>query len=227
MSKPNVDAGKSLHYVWEALFVACFLGVFIAHEFLGSAVKDSLVWFSIIVWMFSCSWVFHQKSLRGVLTSGFSTYALFGVLLLVPAFASMLELVANVERRAILIVIAVIFATDTGAYFVGKAVGKRRLFVEVSPNKTVEGLIGGLVAAGLIYVVCWWVFRPLVPGLDYLWFVPLVLYLAVMGDLFISSVKRSQEAKDSSALLPGHGGLLDRADSILPVVSLSALVIAR
>lgn len=109
----------------------------------------------------------------------------------------------------------VIFGSDAGAYFAGRALGKHKLAPAISPGKTVEGLIGGMVAAaGFAALSTWWFF----PELPYHWSMPLAAILAavgVLGDLTESAMKRGSGAKDAASILPGHGGLLDRLDSLL------------
>jgi phosphatidate cytidylyltransferase len=109
----------------------------------------------------------------------------------------------------------VIFASDTGAYFTGRALGKHKLAPPISPGKTVEGLIGGLVATSAAAALAtWWFF----PELPFVWSVPLALILSavgVLGDLAESAMKRGAGAKDAASILPGHGGFLDRLDSLL------------
>ncbi len=109
----------------------------------------------------------------------------------------------------------VIFGSDTGAYFAGRAFGKHKLAPKISPGKTVEGLIGGIAAAaGFAALSTWWFF----PELPYQYSIPLAIVLAivgVLGDLAESAMKRGAGAKDAASILPGHGGLLDRLDSLL------------
>lgn len=109
----------------------------------------------------------------------------------------------------------VIMGADTGAYFAGMALGKHKLVPKISPGKTWEGLIGGLVAAGAFGALAtFWFF----PELPYQWSVPLAMVMAVVsvfGDLAESAIKRGAGAKDAANILPGHGGLLDRLDSLL------------
>ena len=109
----------------------------------------------------------------------------------------------------------VLFGSDTGAYFAGRAFGKHKLAPSISPGKTVEGLIGGLFAAGAFAALAtWWFF----PELPYQWSVPLAVILGVVGvfgDLCESAMKRGAKAKDAASILPGHGGFLDRLDSLL------------
>ncbi|MEK7855125.1 MAG: phosphatidate cytidylyltransferase [Acidobacteriota bacterium] len=117
--------------------------------------------------------------------------------------------------KLLLFFFVVIFGSDAGQYFSGKALGKHKLASAISPNKTVEGLIGGLVAAGGLAALCTLVFFPELP-LKFA--VPLGIVMAALGalgDLTESAMKRGSKTKDAASILPGHGGLLDRLDSLL------------
>ena len=109
----------------------------------------------------------------------------------------------------------VLMGSDTGAYFAGRALGKRKLATGISPGKTWEGLIGGLVAAAAFAALAtFWFF----PELPYQFSIPLAVVMAgvgVLGDLAESAMKRGAKTKDAASILPGHGGLLDRLDSLL------------
>lgn len=110
---------------------------------------------------------------------------------------------------------AVIFGSDAGAYFAGRAFGKHKLAPAISPGKTVEGLIGGiLAAAGFASLVIWLFFGELafLPGIAV---AVGIAVLGVFGDLAESAIKRGSGAKDAASILPGHGGFLDRLDSLL------------
>ena len=117
----------------------------------------------------------------------------------------------------------VVWGADIGAYFAGRAFGQRRLAVHVSPGKTWEGALGGLV---LSVAVCgslavWWQDDP---GF-WLLITALLAVVSVFGDLVESMLKRSTGVKDSGAILPGHGGMLDRIDSVLAVLPMLAVVL--
>ena len=117
-------------------------------------------------------------------------------------------------------VFLVTWATDIGAYFAGRRFGKTKLAPTISPNKTVEGLAGGAVAAAL-FGGAWVWGTELSPVLVVL--APLFALAAQAGDLFESGMKRKAGIKDSGNLLPGHGGILDRLDGLVPVAILSFL----
>jgi len=118
-------------------------------------------------------------------------------------------------------VFIVTWATDIGAYFVGRAIGRTKLAPSISPGKTVEGLIGGVIAAALLGGA-WVIYLDLSRVLLIL--APLFALAAQGGDLFESWIKRRVGVKDSGHWLPGHGGLLDRLDGLVPVAVLTALV---
>jgi len=115
----------------------------------------------------------------------------------------------------------VTWATDIGAYFVGKAIGRNRLAPSISPGKTIEGLIGGVVIAALLGGA--WVWDQQL-GRALFVAAPLFALAAQAGDLFESWIKRTAGVKDSSHILPGHGGVLDRLDGLVPVAVLTALL---
>ena len=116
-------------------------------------------------------------------------------------------------------VFIVTWSTDIGAYFAGRTFGKRKLAPTISPNKTVEGLLGGIAAASL-FAGAWALEAGLGAALIVL--APVLAVAAQAGDLFESGMKRRAGVKDSGAWLPGHGGALDRLDGLVPVAVLTA-----
>jgi phosphatidate cytidylyltransferase len=125
------------------------------------------------------------------------------------------EHIPGLSTDLLLFFFVVMFGSDSGAYFAGRALGKNKLAPAISPGKTVEGLIGGIVAAAGFAALCTLTFFPELP---YKFSIPLAVVMAVvgvLGDLAESAMKRGSGAKDAANILPGHGGLLDRLDSLL------------
>ena len=116
-------------------------------------------------------------------------------------------------------VLIVTWSTDIGAYFAGRTFGKRKLAPTISPNKTVEGLLGGIASAAL-FGGAWTIATGLGTALIVL--APVLAVAAQAGDLFESGMKRRAGIKESGAWLPGHGGALDRLDGLVPVAVLTA-----
>ncbi len=115
--------------------------------------------------------------------------------------------------------LVIVWGTDIGAYFAGRAIGGPKLAPAISPNKTWAGLIGGMIAAAIVGAGLAWRFH--LPAPLYYLGAPLAV-AAQMGDLFESWLKRRSGVKDSGRILPGHGGVLDRLDGVVPVAVIVA-----
>ncbi len=118
-------------------------------------------------------------------------------------------------RGAVLLLVFTIVVSDSAQYYAGRTLGRRRLAPQLSPKKTIEGALGGVVAAPIFL---YFAGPYLVPVVTPLMIAPLGLVLVacgIAGDLFESMIKRAADIKDSSALIPGHGGVLDRIDALL------------
>jgi phosphatidate cytidylyltransferase len=140
------------------------------------------------------------------------------------------------QRSAVFLLsaMAMVWVADIGAYFAGHAFGKRKLAPSISPGKTWEGVAGGLVAVLLLAALAaqlpeTFQAQLLVRYGWFKWVLFLGLFVAasVVGDLFESMLKRRAEVKDSSGLLPGHGGVLDRIDALVPTMPLAYLLSAQ
>ncbi len=157
-------------------------------------------------------WNLQNTALKGCLP---------GILLLVAAGIALAALRAQAGASGLLAVMVVAWVADTAAYFSGKAFGKHKLAPAISPGKTWEGVAGALIAVGVYVLVmghvagiAWW--KMLLAG----WCLTAV---SIVGDLMESLFKRQAGIKDSSQLLPGHGGVLDRVDSLIALLPVAAL----
>ena len=158
---------------------------------------------------------------------GFAAIALFSL------WVALYEL-RVVHPAMLLSAMAIVWAADIGAYFVGKAFGRHKLAPRVSPGKSWEGALGGLASVLLVALLVAWVWpSPLVlPGwlalrvglAPMLVLMMLLVALSIVGDLFESLLKRRHGVKDSGAIFPGHGGILDRIDALVPTVPASLLL---
>ena len=119
----------------------------------------------------------------------------------------------------------VTWSTDIFAYFAGRSIGGPKLAPKISPNKTWAGLLGGMAGAAVVGGLAAWQFGIAEEMPDFYWLGAAMALLAQLGDLYESRVKRRLGVKDSSALLPGHGGVLDRLDGLLPVALATLLVL--
>ncbi len=148
---------------------------------------------------------------------------LFGMLSLLPFLWSVVLLRADsylldqyYGAKLVLYVCLLVWAADTGAYFVGKLLGKHKMAPKVSPNKTLEGLAGGLVLALLVGWLAADLLSIQFASVSVMFFITLVtVVISVLGDLVESMFKRVSNIKDSSNIIPGHGGILDRIDSLM------------
>lgn len=141
--------------------------------------------------------------------------ALFALLYLGLPLGALVAIRVEGGREVLLLLLACVMTSDTAQYYGGRAFGRRALAPAISPKKTVEGAVAGLVAGTLAMVVIgeWWL--PAVEPAGRALLGATVVGLGLMGDLFESGLKRSAGVKDTSGVIPGHGGVLDRVDSLL------------
>ena len=149
-----------------------------------------------------------------------------GTIILLAMWAGLVNLHAR-SPWLLLATMAIVWIADTGAYFAGRKFGRRKLAPLVSPGKSWEGAFGGLICVA-IYALLLIVFVPAMGRAGVFVFVLALLLAAIsiVGDLYESWLKRSAGVKDSGTLLPGHGGLLDRIDALMPVLPLATLAAA-
>jgi phosphatidate cytidylyltransferase len=171
---------------------------------------------SAAFWIFAApAWMW-----RGVAASHTSLLAVAGFVVLVPAALAM----AVLPGLQVVLVLTLVSLADAAAYFAGSAWGTHKLAPSISPGKTREGAVAGLLVA-LGYAIICGAFVEGIAWVPFLFSAALIAVLSIAGDLFESALKRQAGAKDSGSLLPGHGGVLDRIDSATATLPVAALLI--
>ena len=169
--------------------------------------REIILAVAVVWWVIALVWIAFAPQRVTPLLAG-----LAGLLALVPAWLALMRLRLDLGAQWMLFTFLVVIAADIGAFFAGRRFGKLRLAPTVSPGKTWEGVLGG-IAGGAILAICgsaWF-------GVPALVFVPLclaVVAFSIIGDLTESLLKRFAGLKDSGTLFPGHGGVMDRIDSV-------------
>ncbi|MFV0476385.1 MAG: phosphatidate cytidylyltransferase [Parahaliea sp.] len=194
------------------LYFYCHLGEEPARKDVQPVLGLACLW-----WCFSLLWV---KSFPAstVIWGSVVVRSLMGLITLVCAWVAAVYLLSLPTGSYLMVVmILVVASADIGAYFSGRHFGRHKLAVAVSPGKTWEGFWGGMFSVFLLSLLLWNLLPPSISHVSYAAVLAVLLFSAaasVVGDLSISMVKRHCGVKDSGSLLPGHGGVLDRLDSI-------------
>jgi phosphatidate cytidylyltransferase len=146
---------------------------------------------------------------------GRASASIFPMLYLGLPMGALVSVRATAGREALFLLLLTVIVSDSAQYYTGRAFGRRLLAPAISPSKTIEGAVGGFVFGGLLLAVAgaWWL--PAMPMALRAALGVTVVALGIVGDLFESMLKRSAGVKDSSALIPGHGGVLDRIDALI------------
>ncbi|MGN0859790.1 MAG: phosphatidate cytidylyltransferase [Stenotrophomonas sp.] len=177
-------------------------------------------------WVLALLWLRFPQAGNGAGSSGRMLKLLAGSWAIIPAWAALVLLHMHSDNGPLwlLTALATVWAADSGAYFAGRALGKHKLAPTISPNKTWEGLAGGVLAGIVAAVGFGLIAGASAPQLPWLVAVALVTTLfSVEGDLIESLLKRQAGAKDSGTLIPGHGGVLDRIDGVLAALPVFAI----
>jgi phosphatidate cytidylyltransferase len=166
-------------------------------------------------WLAACVAVAAGQRGHNLLPSGRLPLALIGMLALLPAYLSLLWII-ELDRLLLAGLFALIWTADTAAFFAGRAWGRRRLASRISPGKTWAGALAAVGSAPLVGIVISRLPTEHEFSMAYMSVISVLVVIAsIVGDLFESLVKRRGGFKDSGTLLPGHGGVLDRIDSLL------------
>jgi phosphatidate cytidylyltransferase len=201
-------SNKSFYII--VILAAAFL-LSISPSMLSPALYAASAW-----WMAALFLVINYPKSSGFLKKNMAIGLINGLFLFIPMAAS-LAILHSQERSFVLLLLFLIWAADSGAYFSGMRFGSKKLCPQVSPNKTFEGVFGGMFFAQVVaigYAISI-IQNPSLKDFLVFCFLGLVVTLfSIIGDLFESVLKRVTGQKDSGNILPGHGGLLDRIDSL-------------
>ena len=200
-----------IHRAWiKCCYAGLFVLVAVILNFFEINLDDLIIGTALVIWTFGVFAVLFFKSVRPMLSSRLLLLPIGGIVA-VGSILAFSEIDTSV--KALIAVIAVVGATDSSAYLIGNFLGSRQLHPDVSPNKTWEGTIGGFIC-GLLFL---FIFDQVLGWIEFrtFWLWPVAVAFAVFGDLFESALKRTADMKDSGNLLPGHGGFLDRFDSLM------------
>lgn len=210
------------HHRQQAIYVAICTGMLVIVWFIP------LVWvlcIGVIAWILASIDLFRRMRSEAKTTLVAHQYGILGLVILPTCWQSLnLLCLADPRPYLLLLLLFIVWIADTAAYFVGCRWGKHKLAPTISPGKSIEGAIAGIIASMLfmIAIALWQDFS----WETFLQFELLSLVasvISIIGDLFESMLKRQQGMKDSSHLLPGHGGVLDRIDSLIAAAPLFAL----
>ncbi len=207
-------AGRMVYVAFIVVLMAGAWNLMVDPDWFDQLLKLALAW-----WLLALVWLlFFPTPIPSVLRW------VCGGLVLVPAWAALDYLYTQQSPDLLIFVLLIVWVADIGAYFVGKGFGRVKLAPAISPGKTWEGVLGGMAAVSILAAaassVFAWDIAVLVP------FCLAVALVSIVGDLTVSMFKRTAGIKDSGSLFPGHGGVLDRIDSVAAAAPLFVFALA-
>ncbi len=177
-----------------------------------------LIWITIVADLIIRPTIEPKRLANKVVETNWPLLSLASFILIISV-CSLLWLRANHGPGVVIYIIALVAAADTGAYFAGRQFGNRKLAVLISQGKTIEGAMGGLVAALILAAfACPYLASETINGWSLFLMSAMAAIFSIAGDLYISRAKRTRDIKDSGTLLPGHGGVLDRFDGLIAAI---------
>ncbi len=188
--------------------------------------QNFLILLAMPFWFFAFVFLVMRQMYDAKLKMLSGVEVLLGFAVIVPMYAGLVQIRELPQGQLwVLMLFVLLWSSDSFAYASGRLFGKHKLASKISPGKTLEGLFGGMV----LTIVALWLYNYFVFGelaFNLMWFVlvGLLVLLAVVGDLFESYIKRMHNVKDSGNILPGHGGLLDRLDSLTAAAPIFAIL---
>jgi phosphatidate cytidylyltransferase len=220
----------------KLFYVFCLLALGIVG--LSTLFQNTLLIYYLIAallwWIWALIELISRKEINQGMFANTAGRVVGGFLVLIPLWVSTVYLLSSDHRRPrdLLFLFVLVWVADTAAYFTGSYLGRTKLAPKVSPGKSVEGLIGGLIGSVLLAWLCGTIIWNYTYGqlMQWIGLVVVVVLFSVVGDLTESKLKRVADVKDSGNLLPGHGGVLDRIDALTaaaPVYALGIILFSK
>ena len=208
----SLSDSKKRHYFFIGLV---FIGILLSNILIKTNYWQYFIVFACLIWFIISIFIINVKNVNLVRTFNLK-FLLLCVFILSALYCSLYVLYL-LSPVALLYLISLVALSDISAFFVGKRIGKKPFFKIISPNKTIEGFFGSLVICFLCSIIfCLYQNYDLLFTLKFLFITTLAIAISALGDLSVSLIKRYSGSKDSGNILPGHGGILDRVDSLLP-----------
>jgi phosphatidate cytidylyltransferase len=209
----NLNDGSNMkHYFFIALVFLSILPTTILYDY---NIWQYLIISSCLLWVFIIIYIMNVKKI--IIINKFNYVYMFIYILILASLYCSLYTLFKLSPVALLFLVSLISVADISAFFVGRYFGKKPFFNIISPNKTIEGFFGSiLVGSFLSLLFCIYQNYEFNLSVKILFLSLLVIFISAIGDLSVSLIKRYSGNKDTGTILPGHGGILDRVDSLLP-----------
>ena len=208
----DLSSNKKRHYLFIGLV---FIGILMSNVLVKNNYWQYFIIFACLIWLIISLFIINLKNVN--LVKKFNTKFLFLCVCILSSLYCSLYALYLLSPVALLYLISLVALSDISAFFVGKKFGKSSFFKIISPNKTIEGFFGSLVICFLCSLFfCFYQDYDFLFTVKFLIVTIVVIVISALGDLSVSLVKRYSGSKDSGNILPGHGGILDRVDSLLP-----------
>jgi len=234
----GVNSRLAIYYslIIQTLLVILIYGFQLSNHDLVAKLNGLLMatlWICVIFWLIAVPFILSRK-LQFSIKKNTLFLSIAGVIIFISDWFA-ITLLRDKGLWVLLSVLMLVWTADIGAYFAGKKLGKHKLAPQLSPGKSIEGALGGMVLVCILGLIFYSFsasqnnfFNIIGHEYNWIYLIPLSIFLSgmsVIGDLFESQLKRLSNMKDSSGLLPGHGGVMDRLDALLPVLPIAALCI--
>lgn len=215
---------NSINTVQSIFFIIISLTLYLLVLFVFPEIKISVLVVGSFLWFLLPIWLYKYETTEVNYKPSIFLVFIIGLLLLVCGFCSIVFIRNSMGSEWLLLLLLIIWIADSSAYFCGRKWGRKKLAPRLSPGKSWEGVIGAIVFCTLFIMLSMYWFD--IQGTESMIFFLIgisIIIFSIVGDLFESMIKRLNNKKDSGTILPGHGGILDRVDSLLSTAPIFAL----